>query len=795
MNTQFNIQTVSKFKNNTLVLRISNKERKLYVYIVKSWTDCFKWFSEKETNILLHPRILPQEEIPTFVEALPIEKLCDNSLDKIGSLLKCIELLVPKTTRKLTSAFPLENVEIFKVFLVAMFLNVHLNFLGNTFSTVKLPLSMDFVARCFSCRKTITQKRFDEYKLVFKTQEGVLEVDYHSLVSLGIFALPNLHPILTSLPLKNKKKLETGFFSLNEVSSLNAVLKAMHSAFPTTQQRLKELLVRPFCEYDQILAVQSKVASLVAVPEIVVKINEHLKTAKYFDKQKTTEYTTHTSPTQFLEESFTSGKEWTELMCTVSCIIKTIGVCRVSESLFKMFSFQEIENLVKLHKFLNTHLSASQKKGFVVARTKSAEYVVVDSSVWTRFQESFEKVEKLEGLLNRFGELEKDQISKKVHTLSQQEGNKSSFFDKFRFKNRFFWVSVVSFSFCFVPVLGFFLCFKTDKEIPYTEKTENLSFFFSDSNKHFFKTKSCRELDTELGDVFFDAIFAQNKVLNALKVYLQSTFLSSFLKTFDKIVELDKLIVLAKLALSSNLKRPKLTKRSAYRFENSKHLLLSFFEDESGVAVIENNLCFSVGDIVLLVGPNGSGKSLLGKQFLLNILLTHIGSFIPTNYSEVALTSSLFVLGDYKDKEKEGLSSFQSDLKRVAKLVRKVEASNNEKLNVILIDEFGKGTDPLDGACLLIALINWLDRKREEGKRMVAIFITNLMDILKIELLPKTVSTLMMDYEEVDEKLSFQYKLCPYNKESSKGILFAQQYFPAKVIQRAEVVKKKLLEI
>jgi DNA mismatch repair protein MSH5 len=105
---------------------------------------------------------------------------------------------------------------------------------------------------------------------------------------------------------------------------------------------------------------------------------------------------------------------------------------------------------------------------------------------------------------------------------------------------------------------------------------------------------------------------------------------------------------------------------------------------------------------IVLTGPNHSGKSIYLKQTAIIVYLAHIGSFVPADKAVIGLTDKILTRISTRESVARCESAFAIDLKQAARAMR---CSTSRSL--LLINEFGKGTNADDGAGLLAAMLNY----------------------------------------------------------------------------------------
>ena len=108
--------------------------------------------------------------------------------------------------------------------------------------------------------------------------------------------------------------------------------------------------------------------------------------------------------------------------------------------------------------------------------------------------------------------------------------------------------------------------------------------------------------------------------------------------------------------------------------------------------------------VVAITGPNTGGKTAALKGLGLALLMARAGLFIPSkNNPTIPFCPNIFVdIGDDQSLE-ENLSTFSGHISRIKKILESLENKNG--LSIVLLDEIGSGTDPLEGTALAIALL------------------------------------------------------------------------------------------
>lgn len=167
----------------------------------------------------------------------------------------------------------------------------------------------------------------------------------------------------------------------------------------------------------------------------------------------------------------------------------------------------------------------------------------------------------------------------------------------------------------------------------------------------------------------------------------------------DTFVLLDNLHAKARFGKARNACMPTLTKSNeVFYVKNAAHPLI----DES--RVVRNTIRLDEGKRVLLItGPNTGGKTVTLKTIGLFVLLTYMGVPLPCDEATIGFYDHIFVdLGD-EQSIVASLSTFSAHLTKLATICRLATSQS-----LVLIDEFGSGTDPKEGESLAIAILNHL---------------------------------------------------------------------------------------
>ena len=169
------------------------------------------------------------------------------------------------------------------------------------------------------------------------------------------------------------------------------------------------------------------------------------------------------------------------------------------------------------------------------------------------------------------------------------------------------------------------------------------------------------------------------------------------ISSYNAICELDVCFSKANLAADMKAMQPEISDDGIIILNKARHPLI----DEKKVVPVN----FSIGEdynTLVITGPNTGGKTVVLKTVGLLTLMTMCGLLIPaSDGSRISVYKKVLVdIGDQQSIEND-LSTFSSHISTIKHILDEADSDS-----LVLLDELGSGTDPVEGAALAVSIID-----------------------------------------------------------------------------------------
>ncbi|WP_374442884.1 DNA mismatch repair protein MutS [Epilithonimonas sp.] len=270
-------------------------------------------------------------------------------------------------------------------------------------------------------------------------------------------------------------------------------------------------------------------------------------------------------------------------------------------------------------------------------------------------------------------------------------------------------------------------------------KTGSITYIQPESVvKHYFKLRENQEEEKKEID----------KILRKLTAEL-SEFQPQLSDYQTYIFDLDLIRAKAKFAEKVNGILPKINRHQTLRLKDAFHPLLWIRNKNENKEIYPQTLTLTEHNrIICISGPNAGGKSITLKTVGLLQLMIQSGILVPVHpKSEMFFFDSIMTdIGDNQSIENH-LSTYSSRLKKMSGMIREADSKT-----LLLIDEFGTGSDPELGGALAESFMEYFYDKKSFG--IITTHYTNIK--LVVEQLPAATNAAMLFDERTLEPL---YKL------------------------------------
>ena len=374
----------------------------------------------------------------------------------------------------------------------------------------------------------------------------------------------------------------------------------------------------------------------------------------------------------------------------------------------------------------------------------------------------------------------------------------------------------------FFPQIGFLIACPVEEDTgrsayegPDDEPWEKM--FITDTSAYY-KNANMLEMDGHFGDIYGHICDKEIEIIQNLgeRVLEHDNMM---IEVSDICGELDSLVALARGANEHGFVRPRMTKQNVVHIKAGRHPLqertVSAFiandthlvggggnnTDDGALASSMAQQTSGLGpqfpssressngqSMILMTGPNYSGKSVYLKQVAIIVYMAHIGSFVPAESAKIGLTDKIMTRISTRESVSRIQSAFMIDLQQIS-----VALNLATRRSLIIIDEFGKGTESYDGAGLAAGVFEHLLQRGSDCPKVLGA--THFHEIFESGFLQPRPSLSFAHMEvrvdteasEVDKQITYLYNYRPERSTSSFGTCCAAMNgIDSAIVRRAE---------
>lgn len=211
----------------------------------------------------------------------------------------------------------------------------------------------------------------------------------------------------------------------------------------------------------------------------------------------------------------------------------------------------------------------------------------------------------------------------------------------------------------------------------------------------FMEPISVFELNNEIANIKVEEDIEIERILANLSAMLYD-YTDYFRNNISLLTDLDLVFAKASYSIKIDGILPNINSKKSVNLIGARHPLI----DKTAVVPIDISIGENYTSLVI-TGPNTGGKTVSLKTFGLLLLMAYIGIYIPAKEgSNIYVFDNIFAdIGDEQSIQ-ESLSTFSSHMTNIVEITENVTSES-----LILLDELGSGTDPIEGTSLAISIL------------------------------------------------------------------------------------------
>jgi DNA mismatch repair protein MutS len=272
------------------------------------------------------------------------------------------------------------------------------------------------------------------------------------------------------------------------------------------------------------------------------------------------------------------------------------------------------------------------------------------------------------------------------------------------------------------------------------------------------------------------SILIENNIFLSLKEEINK-YINSIQIFADSIGYLDVLVSFAIVAVSSKFIKPEINiDNQDLEIIDGRHPVIE--EVIKPLAYIPNDIILNTEKKIMIIsGPNMSGKSSILRQTAIIVILSQIGSFIPSSKARIPIVDRVFTRVGSSDNLAGGESTFMVEMNEVSNIL-----NNATDKSLIILDEIGRGTSTFDGVSIAWSIIEYI----HDNIKAKTIIATHYHELLQLEDILSSTFNMNIMVKEDNKEIIFLRKLKEGGTDRSYGIHVAKlAKLPDSLVNRA----------
>ncbi len=263
-----------------------------------------------------------------------------------------------------------------------------------------------------------------------------------------------------------------------------------------------------------------------------------------------------------------------------------------------------------------------------------------------------------------------------------------------------------------------------------------------------------------------------------------SVYIDPIQTTADALASLDVLLGLAEIAQRNRYCRPVLEHSRRLRLINGRHPVIEQSLSDQSFVPNDTDMDPEESRLILITGPNMAGKSTYIRQVALIVLMAQIGSYVPAEEAVIGLVDRIFCRVGASDDLARGQSTFMVEMSETALIL-----NNATDHSLVILDEIGRGTATFDGLSIAWAVAEYLHDQLQSR----TLFATHYHELTDLEQAKTGVKNYNIAVREWKDEIIFLRKIMPGAADKSYGIQVARLAgMPTPIVERAKAILSHL---